>query len=58
MPWNHLSCLIVGFFVGDQYVKLEKKMLDDCNELRMDQGRPPFVGVEGWLPKRASDTDE
>lgn len=39
-------------------MKLEKKMLDDCNELRMDQGRPPFVGVEGWLPKRASDTDE
>ena len=58
VPWNHVGCLFAGFFVGDQWVKLEQRLLDECNQLRMDNGLPPFVGVDGWLPARTPETND
>jgi hypothetical protein len=48
-----VGSVIVGFYVGDQYVKLENRLRDEVNEMRMDRGLPPFVGVAGWFPERS-----
>lgn len=39
---------IIGYWAGNYYVRTEKKLVLDINELRADKGLPPLVGTTQW----------
>mmetsp|Transcript_31230 Transcript_31230/g.30076 ORF Transcript_31230/g.30076 Transcript_31230/m.30076 type:complete len:86 (+) Transcript_31230:76-333(+) len=48
-PWLHVGYFFVGCWAGNAYVRLEKKMAEDINEIRADKGMPPMVGSGYWM---------
>jgi hypothetical protein len=48
-PWNHVAFTVIGFWAGNYYVKMEKQLVEDINEIRADKGLPPLVGTSHWV---------
>ena len=46
---------VVGYWVGEKYVKIEKKLAGDINQIRADKGLPPLVGTNSWVRYAVSD---
>eukprot|EP00540_Astrosyne_radiata_P023724 CAMPEP_0116850064 /NCGR_PEP_ID=MMETSP0418-20121206/15949_1 /TAXON_ID=1158023 /ORGANISM="Astrosyne radiata, Strain 13vi08-1A" /LENGTH=102 /DNA_ID=CAMNT_0004481913 /DNA_START=102 /DNA_END=407 /DNA_ORIENTATION=+ len=47
-PWNHVGLFLVGCWAGNAYVRLERNLLDDINQIRADKGLPPLAHSAGW----------
>jgi hypothetical protein len=47
-PWNHVALALGGYWFGNYYVRLEKQLLLDINEIRADRGLPPLVGAHPY----------
>jgi hypothetical protein len=48
-PYLHVGYFFVGCWAGNAYVKLEKSMVEDINQIRQDKGMPPIVGSNAWI---------
>jgi hypothetical protein len=48
-PYLHVGYFFVGCWAGNAYVKLEKSMVEDINQIRQDKGMPPIVGTNAWI---------
>jgi len=48
-PWNHVMLTVFGYWAGNYYVKTEKRLVQDINEIRADKGLPPLVGTAYWV---------
>ncbi|KAL3771926.1 hypothetical protein ACHAW5_008039 [Stephanodiscus triporus] len=48
-PWLHVTYFFVGGWVGQRWVRLEKELVMDINEIRADKGLPPLVGTNAML---------
>ncbi|KAG7347171.1 hypothetical protein IV203_037400 [Nitzschia inconspicua] len=49
-PWMHVFCTLGGAWVANKWVKVEKDLLADVNELRANKGLPPMVGSHYFFP--------
>ena len=48
-PWMHVGCFFLGGYVGQRWVRLEKELVMDINEIRADKGMPPMVATDAML---------
>lgn len=48
-PWLHVTYFFIGGWIGQQWVRLEKELVMDINEIRADKGMPPLVGTNAML---------
>lgn len=48
-PWLHVAYFFIGGYVGQRWVRLEKELVVDINEIRADKGMPPIVGTDRML---------
>lgn len=48
-PWMHVGCFFLGGYVGQRWVRLEKELVLDINEIRADKGMPPMVATDAML---------
>ena len=48
-PWLHVGYFFVGCWAGNAYVRYEKKLVLEINEIRADKGMPPIVGSGHWI---------
>ena len=48
-PWMHVGCFFLGVYVGQRWVRLEKELVMDINEIRADKGMPPMVATDAML---------
>eukprot|EP00552_Chaetoceros_brevis_P000082 CAMPEP_0197736810 /NCGR_PEP_ID=MMETSP1435-20131217/4248_1 /TAXON_ID=426625 /ORGANISM="Chaetoceros brevis, Strain CCMP164" /LENGTH=86 /DNA_ID=CAMNT_0043325067 /DNA_START=107 /DNA_END=367 /DNA_ORIENTATION=+ len=48
-PWFHVGYFFVGCWAGNKYVAVERKMVEDINQIREDKGMPPMVGTNAWI---------
>jgi hypothetical protein len=55
-PWLHVGYFFLGTWAGTYYVKAERQMLEDVNEIRADKGMPPLVGTSAWGKYRPEST--
>jgi hypothetical protein len=46
----HVLCTVGGAWVANKWVKVEKDLLADVNELRANKGLPPMVGSHYFFP--------
>jgi hypothetical protein len=46
----HVICTIGGAWVANTWVKAEKDLLADVNEIRAQKGLPPMVGSHYFFP--------
>jgi hypothetical protein len=42
-------------YAGNKYVQIERRLVDDINEIRADKGMPPMVGTNAWIRYSSSD---
>jgi hypothetical protein len=49
-PWMHVICTFGGAWVATKWVRVEKDLLADINELRANHGLPPMVGSHYYFP--------
>eukprot|EP00529_Nitzschia_sp_RCC80_P040735 CAMPEP_0113457626 /NCGR_PEP_ID=MMETSP0014_2-20120614/9506_1 /TAXON_ID=2857 /ORGANISM="Nitzschia sp." /LENGTH=85 /DNA_ID=CAMNT_0000349129 /DNA_START=103 /DNA_END=360 /DNA_ORIENTATION=- /assembly_acc=CAM_ASM_000159 len=49
-PWMHVACTIGGAWALNKWVKVEKDLLADVNEIRASKGLPPMVGTHWVFP--------
>mmetsp|Transcript_11275 Transcript_11275/g.16483 ORF Transcript_11275/g.16483 Transcript_11275/m.16483 type:complete len:88 (-) Transcript_11275:202-465(-) len=54
-PYNHVICFFVGCWVGNEYVKLEHRLVAEINEMRADKGMPPMVGTHSYIKYKPAD---
>lgn len=40
---------MLGGWAGNKYVQVERKMVEDINQIRADNGMPPMVGTNAWI---------
>lgn len=45
----HVGCFFLGGYVGQRWVRLEKELVLDINEIRADKGMPPMVATDAML---------
>lgn len=48
-PWLHVTYFFIGGWVGQRWVRLEKELVLDINEIRADKGLPPLIGTDAML---------
>lgn len=48
-PWFHVGYFVFGAWAGNKYVAVERKLVDDINQIRADKGMPPMVGTNAWI---------
>ncbi len=48
-PWLHVTYFFIGGWIGQRWVRLEKELVMDINEIRADKGLPPLVGTNAML---------
>jgi len=48
-PWLHVGYFFLGGYIGQRWVKLEKELVIDINEIRADKGLPPMVATSAWI---------
>ncbi|KAL3772378.1 hypothetical protein ACHAWU_005555 [Discostella pseudostelligera] len=48
-PWLHVTYFFLGGWIGQRWVRLEKDLVMDINEIRADKGMPPMVGTDAML---------
>ena len=48
-PWMHVGCFFLGGYVGQRWVRLEKELVIDINQIRADKGMPPMVATDVML---------
>ncbi|KAL7437606.1 hypothetical protein ACHAXH_006114 [Discostella pseudostelligera] len=48
-PWLHVTYFFLGGWIGQRWVRLEKDLVLDINEIRADKGMPPMVGTDAML---------
>ncbi|KAL3827020.1 hypothetical protein ACHAXA_007527 [Cyclostephanos tholiformis] len=48
-PWLHVTYFFLGGWIGQRWVRLEKELVMDINEIRADKGLPPLVGTNAML---------
>ena len=48
-PWLHVGYFFLGGYIGQRWVKLEKELVIDINEIRADKGLPPMVATNAWI---------
>jgi hypothetical protein len=46
----HVLCTFGGAWVANKWVKLERDLLADVNEIRSYKGLPPMVGSRYYFP--------
>ncbi|KAI2509314.1 hypothetical protein MHU86_5067 [Fragilaria crotonensis] len=47
-PWNHAMFSIFGYWAGNYYVKTERRLVKEINEIRADKGLPTLVGTHTY----------
>ena len=47
-PWTHLGLTIFGYWAGNFYVKTERRLVKEINEIRADKGLPTMVGSHNY----------
>ena len=47
-PWNHVMFSIFGYWAGNYYVKTERQLVQEINEIRADKGLPSLVGTHTY----------
>jgi len=48
-PWLHVTYFFVGGWVGERWVRLERELVIDINEIRADKGMAPMVATNAML---------
>mmetsp|Transcript_9467 Transcript_9467/g.17127 ORF Transcript_9467/g.17127 Transcript_9467/m.17127 type:complete len:92 (-) Transcript_9467:107-382(-) len=48
-PWLHVTYFFVGGYIGQRWVRLERDLVLDINEIRADKGMPPMVATDAML---------
>ena len=48
-PWLHVTYFFLGGYIGQRWVRLEKELVVDINEIRADKGMAPMVATEQML---------
>jgi hypothetical protein len=48
-PWLHVGYFFLGGYIGQRWVRLEKELVMDINEIRADKGLPPMVATNAWI---------
>lgn len=48
-PWLHVTYFFLGGWIGQRWVRLEKDLVLEINEIRADKGMPPMVGTDAML---------
>ena len=48
-PWLHVTYFFLGGYIGQRWVRLEKELVMDINEIRADKGMPPMVATNAML---------
>ncbi len=48
-PWLHVTYAFLGGWIGQRWVRLEKELVMDINEIRADKGMPPMVATNAML---------
>ena len=48
-PWLHVTYFFLGGYVAQRWVRLEKELVMDINEIRSDKGLPPMIATGAWI---------
>mmetsp|Transcript_28127 Transcript_28127/g.40201 ORF Transcript_28127/g.40201 Transcript_28127/m.40201 type:complete len:86 (-) Transcript_28127:178-435(-) len=48
-PWLHVTYFFLGGYIGQRWVRLEKELVMDINEIRADKGLPPMIATNAWI---------
>lgn len=48
-PWGHVGYFFVGAWAGNKYLEVERRLVEDINQIRADKGMPPMVGTNAWI---------
>ncbi|GKY96100.1 hypothetical protein MPSEU_000570200 [Mayamaea pseudoterrestris] len=48
-PWMHVGMFILGAYVGQRYVDLEDRLVEEINVSRASRGMPPLIGTAAWI---------
>lgn len=48
-PYYHVAYTIGGMWAANVYLKVEKGLVEDINEIRANKGMPPMVGSNAWI---------
>jgi hypothetical protein len=46
----HVLCTLGGAWGANKWVKVERDLLEDVNQLRANKGLPPMVGSHYFFP--------